>query len=263
MLFKTDEERDSTELGGKRGGYGYTTRVPLKDLAPGHYVLKVEARSRLGDTPPVAREVQFTVEPARRRRRDDRAGLALASLLAQSLPSGWRRRHAGADRGRSTRAIRATSTTRRQVLVRTDGRVDDAVAAARARPAAAGGRLRAARWWSACSWAAGRPPASASRSSARRGDSGALVVRVPRDARRRADAITAQVLTSPYHLVAIPKRDGDGRQVREGRQAAEACLERLPSHFVRLLSSDVFAAAASPPASLSPAAVELRHARAA
>ena len=48
VLFKTDEERDSTELGGKRGGYGYATRVPLKDLAPGIYVLKVEARSRLG-----------------------------------------------------------------------------------------------------------------------------------------------------------------------------------------------------------------------
>ncbi len=65
VLFKTDEVRDSTDLGGKRGGYGYTTRVPLKDLALGSYVLKVEAKSRLGDTPPVARELQFTVEAPR------------------------------------------------------------------------------------------------------------------------------------------------------------------------------------------------------
>ena len=65
VLFKTDEMRDSSDLGGKRGGYGYTTRVPLKDLAPGSYVLKVEARSRLKDTPPVARELQFTVEAPR------------------------------------------------------------------------------------------------------------------------------------------------------------------------------------------------------
>jgi hypothetical protein len=36
--------------------------VPLKDLALGSYVLKVEAKSRLGKTPPVARELQFTVE---------------------------------------------------------------------------------------------------------------------------------------------------------------------------------------------------------
>jgi VWFA-related protein len=65
VLVKTDETRDSTDLGGKRGGYGYTTRLPLKDLAPGSYVLKVEAKSRLGNTPPAARELQFTVEAPR------------------------------------------------------------------------------------------------------------------------------------------------------------------------------------------------------
>jgi VWFA-related protein len=65
VLYKTDETRDSSDLGGKRGGYGYTTRVPMKDLALGSYVLKVEARSRLKDTPPVARELQFTVEAPR------------------------------------------------------------------------------------------------------------------------------------------------------------------------------------------------------
>lgn len=65
VLFKTDEVRDSADLGGKRGGYGYATRVPLKDLALGSYVLKVEARSRLKDVPPVARELQFTVEAPR------------------------------------------------------------------------------------------------------------------------------------------------------------------------------------------------------
>jgi VWFA-related protein len=65
VLFKTDEVRDSSDLGGKRGGYGYTTRIPLKDLALGSYVLKVEAKSRLGQTPPVVRELQFTVEAPR------------------------------------------------------------------------------------------------------------------------------------------------------------------------------------------------------
>jgi hypothetical protein len=65
VLYKTDETRDSSDLGGKRGGYGYSTRVPMKDLALGSYVLKVEARSRLKDTPPVARELQFTVEAPR------------------------------------------------------------------------------------------------------------------------------------------------------------------------------------------------------
>jgi len=64
VLFKTDETRDSTDLGGARGGYGYTTRVPMKDLAPGKYVLKVEAQSRLGNPPPVARELRIEVTPA-------------------------------------------------------------------------------------------------------------------------------------------------------------------------------------------------------
>ena len=62
VMFKTDEVRDSSDLGGKRGGYGYTSRIPMKDLALGSYVLKVEAKSRLKEMPPVARELQFTVE---------------------------------------------------------------------------------------------------------------------------------------------------------------------------------------------------------
>jgi len=65
VMFKADEVRDSSDLGGQRGGYGYTAKIPLKDLAPGSYVLKVDARSRLAQTPPASREVQFTVEPPR------------------------------------------------------------------------------------------------------------------------------------------------------------------------------------------------------
>jgi VWFA-related protein len=63
VMFKTDEVRDSSDLGGARGGYGYTTKVPMKDLAPGKYVLKVEGKSRLGNTQPVGREVRIEVTP--------------------------------------------------------------------------------------------------------------------------------------------------------------------------------------------------------
>ena len=59
-VFKTEDERKSRELGGLRGGYGHAAKVPLVGFAPGLYVLRVEARSRLGgDT--VAREIQFRV----------------------------------------------------------------------------------------------------------------------------------------------------------------------------------------------------------
>jgi VWFA-related protein len=66
VLYKNEETRDSSELQGAKGGYGYTSRVPLSEIAPGTYVLNVEARSRLGDSPSAKRQVQFTIVPAAR-----------------------------------------------------------------------------------------------------------------------------------------------------------------------------------------------------
>jgi hypothetical protein len=65
VLFKAEEERDSSELGGQRGGYGYTARIPLKEIAPGNYVLTVTARSRVSPNPSVERQVRITVEAPR------------------------------------------------------------------------------------------------------------------------------------------------------------------------------------------------------
>jgi hypothetical protein len=61
QVFANSERRSSKELGGARGGYGYTTRIPLQDLAPGLYVLAIEAKSSLGKTDPASREVQIRV----------------------------------------------------------------------------------------------------------------------------------------------------------------------------------------------------------
>jgi len=61
VLVKTEAVRDSSELQGRRGGYGFATRIPLKELPPGSYVLTVSAKSRLGDTPAAERQTQFTV----------------------------------------------------------------------------------------------------------------------------------------------------------------------------------------------------------
>jgi hypothetical protein len=63
VMFKADEVRDSSDLGGKTGGYGYTGKIPLKDLAPGAYVLTVSAKSRLGSSTAVDRQVRFNVTP--------------------------------------------------------------------------------------------------------------------------------------------------------------------------------------------------------
>jgi hypothetical protein len=66
VMFKTEEERASSEIGGGRGGYGYSPRVPLSGIPPGSYVLTVEARSRLGKAPAVNRQVLINVIAAER-----------------------------------------------------------------------------------------------------------------------------------------------------------------------------------------------------
>ena len=60
-VFETREEHDSSELAGSAGGYGFQTRVPLKNFAPGLYVLRVEAITRIGDRPTTAKEIVFRV----------------------------------------------------------------------------------------------------------------------------------------------------------------------------------------------------------
>ena len=66
IYFKNEEERDSKELQGKRGGYGYSVRVPLSGLPPGPYVLTVEARSRLGNNLAASRQVRINIAESTR-----------------------------------------------------------------------------------------------------------------------------------------------------------------------------------------------------
>ena len=61
-VFKSAEERASSELQGKPGGYGHQARFNTKELAPGTYLLTVEAKSRTSNKPAVGRTVQFKVQ---------------------------------------------------------------------------------------------------------------------------------------------------------------------------------------------------------
>jgi len=62
-VFTTSDERRSDELKESKagGGYGHTAKIPLQQLAPGRYVLRLEARPTLGKSEAIAREVEFTV----------------------------------------------------------------------------------------------------------------------------------------------------------------------------------------------------------
>ena len=84
-VFTTREERDSSELAGGPGGYGFTARVPLKGVAPGLYVLRVQGTSRIGD------QLQVVA-------RDHRARRARAGAMTHAAPP------PGAARGLDPRA---------------------------------------------------------------------------------------------------------------------------------------------------------------
>jgi hypothetical protein len=62
VVFRTQEKRPSSELQ-TAGGNGFMTALPIKELAPGDYVLRVEAHSLLGSGISVDREVAFRVTP--------------------------------------------------------------------------------------------------------------------------------------------------------------------------------------------------------
>ncbi|HEY7185482.1 MAG TPA: VWA domain-containing protein [Vicinamibacterales bacterium] len=57
---RVNEQRSSTELQGKSGGYGFTAALPL-NVDPGRYVIHVEGRSSTGDRPSVSREILIRV----------------------------------------------------------------------------------------------------------------------------------------------------------------------------------------------------------
>jgi VWFA-related protein len=61
VVFNTREERKTEELKGAGGTYGHVAKVPLTGVAPGRYVLKVEAQSSLSNTTVASREVEITV----------------------------------------------------------------------------------------------------------------------------------------------------------------------------------------------------------
>ncbi len=61
VVRESREERSSTEVSGS-GGYGFATRLPLENLRPGLYVLRVSGQSRLGDRPSASRDIAITIK---------------------------------------------------------------------------------------------------------------------------------------------------------------------------------------------------------
>jgi hypothetical protein len=62
VIFTAGDERSTEELQGKKGGFGYTTNIPLSAFAPGRYLLRVEAQALVSKGATVARELEFRVQ---------------------------------------------------------------------------------------------------------------------------------------------------------------------------------------------------------
>jgi VWFA-related protein len=56
------DQRSSSELKGKAGGYGFTPTLSLEGTRPGLYVVHVDARSSVGDRLTVSRDIQIKIK---------------------------------------------------------------------------------------------------------------------------------------------------------------------------------------------------------
>jgi hypothetical protein len=61
VVRKVSDERSSSELQAKRGGYGFAAELPLTDVAAGIYVIHVEARSNGAGRPTVGKDIQIRI----------------------------------------------------------------------------------------------------------------------------------------------------------------------------------------------------------
>jgi hypothetical protein len=61
VVFRLQDQVGGDSLPGSGSGFGYTVPIPLKEVPPGAYLLRVEARSRRPADPVAVREVPFTV----------------------------------------------------------------------------------------------------------------------------------------------------------------------------------------------------------
>ena len=61
VMYSRSAQQSSAALKSPGDGFGHVSTIPLKDVIPGRYVLKIEARSTVAGAAPAVRELEFTV----------------------------------------------------------------------------------------------------------------------------------------------------------------------------------------------------------
>ncbi len=61
VMYSRSDQQSSAALRSPGDGFGHVATIPLKDVVPGRYILKVEARSSAAGERPAVRALEFTV----------------------------------------------------------------------------------------------------------------------------------------------------------------------------------------------------------
>ena len=218
-VFQTREERDSSELQGSSGGYGFTTRIPLRDIAPGLYVLRLEAQSRVADRPSIARETIVTVVTASEAPGAPPAPAAVSTPSAPAAPSAPNSPSAAGAPIQMTPLnsdMMSGIDRPEQVVVRSDKEWQ-----ALWQRHAPGGRPAPTvdfnKHMVVAVFLGSRPSGGYQvQIESIRPEGNALVVRWA-EARPGAGQVAAQVMTAPASIVAVPRHSGDVRFEKVGK----------------------------------------------
>jgi VWFA-related protein len=228
-VFQTRQTRDSAELQGQSGGYGVSARIPLRDIPPGVYVLKVEAQLQIADRPSVSREtiVRVVAPPGTGASGGPRADAAAGTATGGDAGSAPERKGASGVSSEAAAAAPQTSEGPVQVtIVDSDtmsgiDRPEQVVVRSREEWEALWGRHAPSRPLPVIDFARqtviaiflGSRPSAGYRveiTGVRPGRDGALIVQWA-ERRPLPGQVAAQVMTSPAQIVAVPRHEGEVR----------------------------------------------------
>ncbi|MFN8060661.1 MAG: VWA domain-containing protein [Vicinamibacterales bacterium] len=208
-MFSTTEERAKSEIQGGKGGYGVTARIPLTEFTPGLYVLSVEAKSRASGVAPVSRDVQFRVRKAEASKPTASSTAPASGGGASPLPQAPTPQSAIVN---VARGAQSGVTEYRETVARTDDELKALWSAAAVRGGAPPVNFQTT--MVAAVFLGTRPTAGYSVEIVGVQRAGTTLEVLYTERTPAAGTISAQVVVTPFHVVGVPRFDGDVRFIK-------------------------------------------------